>query len=1676
MLAVIIVSLVLPMQSARSFRDASTVTELASPDPQMAPPTIDAVSFPDMLDTSSTVSEFPLVSRALMLGGGSVDAVLEDFDGDGASDLAVAVSGVNRLSMFFRQVDGTFLSWPTLNVTLDSEPIDIEAIDRYGDGNQHIVVLQRKATLLEYDHFVVVNITSRASFTRTSPITLTTGANGVVVGDLRGDTRPDVAVLSAGPNPESEAGTIEIFTGPVFDTSMLLYAGLGASSIVGGDFDGNGTLDIAVANQQDSNLMVFLGPLVPPILSANWTLSVTGEPRYLVAGLLNGDSYMDLAVSCASPDTLQFFYQSTNELPSTASLSVPVSHSYSKLIAGYIDSDSRIDILALSGEECIVDGRCQKDTTPLWVPAPDSTFPAGSMPRGAVIGELTGDGSVDVAIASARPDMSGSSIALYPANPAGMSNSNRTIWTYAYYEASIMAVGDIDGDDFDDLVLGYPETNSFGYMLGFSGDTSFVGLGYAPLDIIVRDVNNDSFDDVVTSNGTHPYGLFYLGDPSDPGSLVMSTFNCSGNITDIATGDFNADGLTDVVASTVNGTIELLVNTGSSPVYTDGLVLNATPGVSIPSIAVGDFDSDGLDDIAYPVAPNRIEILLQAEGADPFSLPADLELSASIGAPFARLWSGDVTGDFEDDIVAAMESDERLFLFDNDQFATTTTPFDDLTLPEVPSFVSVTDVTDDGHADLVAAFPSADLLFLYRQSGGSLPQSPSMTFVTGAYPSCALLGDGTGDHRGDLLVVDSGSHSVSSWELINSPPVAHAGGPYVTGQGDTHRFNGSVTTSFSELPYIEYMWDFGDGNVTGWAREPAPVHQYMMLGNFTVTLSVRDPAGSTDSDVTWIDVVDSVPHADFTWSPLNPTEGEDVVFEDTTYSFDTLASLLWIIDGEVVSEGLEHTVTVTFDDGEHYANLTATDSDGSVGSVIKYFFIQPLDPELVLIAPSVVDEGDEVDFEVVVDERFGGAVDEVVSYEWDFSYDGAFSVDEVTAVNETTHVFGSSGDSEIYAVAVRVTDVDGDSNVTMVNVEVVDIGPSAHISLSVASAQEGVAFTFVDGTHTYDGISSWSWTLTYPDLSTETWDLPSEEMGAVEFELGDGDYTMRLEVAESDGDSDIYMLHFTVEEVAPFVTLSLDPAAGPYSEFQTITFVTQVESYDPVESYEWDFSSLGSQFIPDLLTVSGEASHSYSWVGNYTAKVRVNDSDGSSAVVEVGIEVVDAGLDGSFDSDVEAIRADPNSTSTITFDASSLADSYPDISYTVWEFGDGESEFLLNPPADPITHAYSPTRDYTVNVTIADDDGNRLEISGTLRLVEPAIDLSGWSSGDVVNSGTPLRFTIGDDSPPLLYVRYSVNGAAYQDFETMYSIGTDGWEDGRYTIDVIAEDKDGNIAHERALVVTIDDTAPSVTVLNDSTVAYGGDKVNITIMVEDDNIGDADVVLLLTFPGDSTPTSYLMHPAGDGTFYVVVEIPKRAGEMELRYEVTDLAGNSFTSEAYSVDVRLHFIDAAWPYLLAIAVAAALGTAAYFAREATIAVDETFVIYSDGRLLAHNTRRLKPGMDDQVLSGMFVAIQDFIQDSFKDETSFRLRKLDFGEKSVLVEKGEHLFLAVVLHGKASRKVSRRMKSVLDEIEDAFSEHLKDWDGDLDKIRGVNDRVKRLYSKAPILFRAPRKRAE
>ncbi|UCE45285.1 MAG: VCBS repeat-containing protein [Methanobacteriota archaeon] len=1624
-----------------------------------------AIEFNGPIDTSTPVPEYPLISRALMLPGGSTDADVADVNGDGYSDMVIAVGGtVGYVSLFYGQSDGEFLSYPSYSISLGRKPVAVSAIDIQGTGQSQIAVLEKANSAIDTNRLIIINLTSESSHEELKNLTLYDNATSMAVGNFIGDFHVDIAIACAGSDPSNTPGVIEVREGPSFATYSIFEAGKGTNCMAAGDFDGDLLIDIAVGNRHDSTVAIFNQPFSLG-MDPSAVLEVDGSPSALASGRLNDNDLDDLVVCTDDTPSARFFFQDIGGIPLTETYNRSLQLSPSHVTTGDVDQDGRDDLLVLSVESNAALGMLQRATTPIWPSEADFIFPTGAFPRSSLIGHFDSDEGVDIAIASARDDWNGSSLALYLAGPELYSNGNVTILSKTDYEAEAVASGDIDDDDFDDVIFLYPAEEAFGYRLSSSGDLFTIQLPHQPAKLNVADLNADGISDVLTTEAGGNQFIVHLGNAAGAGNGTFDswTIQCSGNLTDLAMGDLNDDALTDIAVVTDKGMIDIFYCPGPGLPFEEYQQIVAAPGESLVSIAIGDFDSNGLNDIAYPRATTKISVMLQNEGSTPFSLPADYDLSASFNGEFEAAFSGDITGDGKDDILGLRADDNRAYLFDQLDFATTSEYFEELEFPEDPIFVTVTDATDDGFEDIVAIFESADLVFLYRQEDGTIPLNPSMTFVTGANPSWAVVGDGSKDHRGDLIVCNSGSHSASVWEQLNFAPTAHSGGPYEIQQGDDLVFNGSATTGSTEIPFMEYRWDFGDGNSTTWIREPNPVHAYMELDVFDVTMEVRDPLGLSDTSHTAVTVVDSFPHVSFTMFPSIPMEGAVLQFNDTTTSFDEVILLNWSVDGAPYGTNTSN-ITVAFDDGPHYVTLEATDDDNSVANFTLDFNVLPRDPQAVLVAPSIADEGVEVRFEVEVDIWNGGPWDDIVSYEWNFSYEGGeFVADIVTTTNSTFKEFGADGESRQYSIAVRVTDDDGNSTVCATDITILDIGPDATLVLSTDVPGEGVPFSFL-ATDSYDGVVDWAWTLIGPEGYHETFNLTASEMAAVEFVLPDGSYEMHLEIAEADNDTDEFTLDFDVAELPPSVTLHTDPDQGTFLEFEAVSLTTTVDSYDEVTGFEWDFIAYGGEFMPDAATEEGTTYHQYDWAGNYTVKVRVTDSENSTAIAIATVEITDRELAGTFD-DVAVTRDDPNDTATVTFDASYFSETFPDISNVAWEFGDGDRELLVGVPSQPISHTYSPVNDYIVNLTLTDDDGNVLIMSQELLLVHPVIEMISPAGDCVINPGIPIRFLISDDSLPLVSVTYSVDDDTERNFTSQYEIDTTDWADGTYSVTVRAQDRDGNIAILRDVDIAIDSVFPEVAILWSSNLTYAGDRLNLTIEVDDANVDPEGVTLFIRFPGDDSASSTLMKPLENGRFYAVVNVPMRTGTIEFWFTVEDMAENAVTTEVYSITVRMHFIDAAWPYLLALAIIAAMGTAFYFFREAKTAVDETFIIYNDGRLMAHSTRRLKPGMDDQILGSMFVAIQDFVKDSFKGETSFTLRKLDFGEKSVLVERGDRIFLAAVLHGRSSRKVVSRMKKVVNEIEERFEASLEDWDGDLDEVRGVNEMMKKLYSRAP-----------
>jgi len=127
---------------------------------------------------------------------------------------------------------------------------------------------------------------------------------------------------------------------------------------------------------------------------------------------------------------------------------------------------------------------------------------------------------------------------------------------------------------------------------------------------------------------------------------------------------------------------------------------------------------------------------------------------------------------------------------------------------------------------------------------------------------------------------------------------------------------------------------------------------------------------------------------------------------------------------------------------------------------------------------------------------------------------------------------------------------------------------------------------------------------------------------------------------------------------------------------------------------------------------------------------------------------------------------------------------------------------------------------------------------------------------------------------------------------------------------------------------------------------------------------------------------------------------------------------------------------------------------------TYTIEEVFLIYKDGRLICHNTRRLKPDLDKDVLTGMLTAVQSFVKDSFAGEEKGALNELKYGNLKVAMENGPRANLAVVISGTEPASLRNSMRQLLAAIHEKYMSVLDDWDGDTGTLRELKKYIGQL----------------
>ncbi|MEZ6116212.1 MAG: PKD domain-containing protein [Pirellulaceae bacterium] len=174
-----------------------------------------------------------------------------------------------------------------------------------------------------------------------------------------------------------------------------------------------------------------------------------------------------------------------------------------------------------------------------------------------------------------------------------------------------------------------------------------------------------------------------------------------------------------------------------------------------------------------------------------------------------------------------------------------------------------------------------------------------------------------------------------------SRPIANAGGPYVSDEGQSILLDASGTTDPNHAnSLLQFAWDlnydgtFGPEIVHG--ERPLAVSQQDFAAR-VIALRVTDPAGLSNIATTTWEVREVAPFVSFAWLLPEDSDGLKVQFfgaANTLNSSDTIAAWRWNFGA--AGESADPNPVITFPaDGSYQVTLTVIDSDGSSASITQ---------------------------------------------------------------------------------------------------------------------------------------------------------------------------------------------------------------------------------------------------------------------------------------------------------------------------------------------------------------------------------------------------------------------------------------------------------------------------------------------------------------------------------------------------------------------------------------------------------------------------------------------------------------------------------------------------------------------------------------------------------------------
>ncbi|MAE87917.1 MAG: hypothetical protein CMB80_34600 [Flammeovirgaceae bacterium] len=593
------------------------------------------------------------------------------------------------------------------------------------------------------------------------------------------------------------------------------------------DFNGDGLLDVAIANNSSANVSVFQN--VSTVSTSNFvqvtsinTIDNNLKPVNTVATEcfdLNGDGLPDLVFSSEERTSKQIFiYENTS-------------------------SGGTISFNPL---------------TPFALPLDNDGNSLG--PRVFKLSDLDLDGKPEIIVSQTANfineifiyrNTSNGGISFDSSNPIriAVTGANKT---------GTLDIADLDNDQLPDIVTApYASASSRVFILKNSsingsisfGSTTTLSTSATWLNIQLADINNDGFNDIVYNStsavrialNSGTTGNFNFSASDESSFSVPGAFG-------LAAGDINGDGNIDIAVSSTANNITILENLGTSTPSPSFTISSVSTDFNTRNVQIADYNGDAKPDIGFThrsedTAFGFFSVLINRNCISPVISPSGLtfctgspftlEATNSINTTYNWTTSGDVT-------LQSQTGNEATFVVNSGTSATitvgitttdgscTTSKEETFTLtggtpPAAPTITNSNAGTICAGTEFTLSAPSGQEEYLWTYPDGTTASTETIT-----------ISDASVNNAGDYTLrikpaggcySNVGSLSVS----VDQPPIISIAN---TGE-DLVCANSSTTLQVPDYTGYSYQWKSGGSNV-GTDSNTLSVSS---TGDYTVTIT-----------------------------------------------------------------------------------------------------------------------------------------------------------------------------------------------------------------------------------------------------------------------------------------------------------------------------------------------------------------------------------------------------------------------------------------------------------------------------------------------------------------------------------------------------------------------------------------------------------------------------------------------------------------------------------------------------------------------------------------------------------------------------------------------------------------------------------------------------------------------